>query len=86
MLDGRAFATFAAQRLGRRRAEIRGSSVGGSLLDYCDCEQPSEFVVYIMVSDLQQIIEYPKRDLKAEQDVPKSVLNAYELLKSASFD
>ncbi len=83
-MERRAYATFAAQWPGKQ-AEIRVSSVGGSLLDYCNDEQPIDLVINIMVGDLQRILEYPKSGLQSQQHVPHKVLEAYESLKSAGF-
>ena len=83
-MERRALATF-AMRWPDDQVDIHVSSTGGSLLEYCNEEQPIELVVNIMVGDLQRIIMYPSRGLQLEQHVPDMVLKAYESLIDAGF-
>jgi len=45
-----------------------------------------DFVVNVMVGDLQRIREYPKLGFQIEQDIPNEVWQAYEDLVAAGFD
>ncbi|MDA7618082.1 YdcF family protein [Verrucomicrobia bacterium] len=47
---------------------------------YCDQEITRELVTEIMVGDLQRIMEYPKLGFQMTQELPSSVLCAYEFL------
>lgn len=83
-MERRALATFEAQ-WPDTRSKIRVSSMGGSLGDYCNSEQPFDLVVNIMVGDMQRILEYPKRHLQTPQDVPSGVMSAYLRLVELGF-
>ena len=45
-----------------------------------------DFVISVMVGDLQRIREYPKLGFQIEQDIPNEVWQAYENLVTAGFD
>lgn len=45
-----------------------------------------DFVISVMVGDLQRIREYPKLGFQIEQDIPNEVWQAYENLVAAGFD
>lgn len=83
-MERRALATFEAQ-WPDAHAKIRVSSMGGSLVDYCNSEQPFDLVVNIMVGDMQRILEYPRRGLQTLQDVPNNVMEAYQSLIGLGF-
>ena len=53
---------------------------------YCNKDIPQEKVTSIMVGDLQRIIEYPKHGFMIEQDVPRDVLFAMQVLIEAGYD
>ncbi len=76
-MERRALATFAAQWPGEN-VEIRVSSAGGTLREYCNDEQLIEIVIHLMVGDLQRILHYPELGLQSAQNVPDDVLEAYE--------
>lgn len=50
------------------------------LARYASAELDPDFVVSIMVGDLQRIREYPARGYQIEQDIPDFVWQAYEEL------
>ena len=45
-----------------------------------------DFVISVMVGDLQRIREYPKRGFQIEQDIPNEVWQAHEDLVATGFD
>jgi uncharacterized SAM-binding protein YcdF (DUF218 family) len=53
--------------------------------DYAKTIGNERLVIDMLVGDLQRIIEYPKRGFAISQDVPDSVLAAYERLVHAGF-
>ena len=54
--------------------------------DYFTEELPKDFVINIMVGDLQRIKEYPKLGFQIEQEIPEEVWHAYQQLVTAGFD
>lgn len=78
-MERRALATFEAQ-WPDKSARLNVSSVGGTIDAYCDETQDMETVINIMVGDLQRIIEYPKRGLSVEQQIPAGIVQAFEAL------
>jgi uncharacterized SAM-binding protein YcdF (DUF218 family) len=54
--------------------------------DYLKAIGDDKLVMDMLVGDLQQVIEYPKRGFAFEQDVPGNVYDAYEFLLRAGFD
>lgn len=82
--ERRALSAFEAQ-WPDTHTKIRVSSMGGSLEDYCNLEQPFDLVVNIMAGDMQRILEYPKRHLQTPQDVPSGVMEAYQRLVALGY-
>jgi uncharacterized SAM-binding protein YcdF (DUF218 family) len=56
-----------------------------SLLDYYLSIGDSNLVTNMLVGDTQRVIEYPKRGLAIEQDVPGDVVRAYQALVAEGF-
>jgi len=54
--------------------------------DYFTDELPKDFVINIMVGDLQRTREYPKLGFQIEQSIPDDVWQAYEQLVARGFD
>jgi uncharacterized SAM-binding protein YcdF (DUF218 family) len=83
----RAYATFMKQWPEERRPEVIMSAMNISLEDYCKSEMyPFDYVVNIMVGDLQRIMEYPKRGFQIEQYVPDEVKRAFDELVKRGYD
>lgn len=62
------------------------ASVPSAFDDYVRSIGDERLVVDMLVGDLQRVIEYPKLGFAVEQDVPATVLAAYDRLVSAGFD
>jgi uncharacterized SAM-binding protein YcdF (DUF218 family) len=56
-----------------------------SLLDYYQSIGDSNLVTNMLVGDTQRVIEYPKRGLAIEQDVPGDVRRAFQALVREGF-
>ncbi len=82
-MERRTFATFMKQWPGKK---IRVTSPQISFEDYPTEEIPMERVIEIMVGDLQRIKIYPAKGYQILQEIPASVLDAYEQLISLGFD
>ena len=54
--------------------------------DYFTDDLPKDFVINIMVGDLQRIKEYPKLGFQIEQEIPDNVWQAYEELVAKGYD
>lgn len=82
----RTYATFMKQWPGEPRPETICSSIGGGFDEYCENrDYPFEYVVNVMVGDLQRISIYPKLGFQIEQDIPKNVQYAYGELVSRGY-
>ena len=80
-MERRTFATF--KKLWPGKEIILSSSpesLDQYLARYASAELDPDFVVSIMVGDLQRIREYPARGYQIEQDIPDFVWQAYEEL------
>lgn len=76
----RAYATFKKQ-WPDQKCQIICSGVNETFEEYCNNrDYPFDYVVNVMVGDLQRIIEYPKLGFQIKQEVPDEVLNAYSKL------
>ena len=81
----RAYATFKKQ-WPDKTTQIFCSGVDQTFEEYCqDKHYPFDYVVNVMVGDLQRIIEYPKFGFQIEQEVPGVVLSAYKDLISRGY-
>ena len=81
----RAYATFKKQ-WPDKTTQIFCSGIDQSFEEYCkNIDYPFDYVVNVMVGDLQRIIEYPKLDFQIEQEVAGEVLNAYKGLISRGY-
>ena len=79
-MERRTYATFAKQWPGK---EFVVTSPKIDFIDYADENYPQDYLINIMVGDLQRIIEYPKMGFQIYQDVPNKVLKAFrELIDS----
>ncbi len=77
----RAYATFAKQWPAASKPEIMCSAIDATFDEYCSVpEYTQEYVINVMVGDLQRIREYPKLGFQIEQDIPQEVWAAYEEL------
>jgi len=83
-MERRALATFQVQWPDQETV-IRVCSVAQTIDQYCSDEQPLDAVVNIMVGDLERIIEYPKRGLSKQQQVPANVAKAFGMLKNLGY-
>lgn len=85
-MERRTYATF-KQQWPDTSTEI---SVTSPILSYEEYMTTSaidkDFVISVMVGDLQRISEYPKLGFQIEQDIPNEVWRAYEDLVAAGFD
>jgi uncharacterized SAM-binding protein YcdF (DUF218 family) len=78
-MERRTFATFKKQ-WPDPDTKIAVTSPKIAYEDYFTEDMPKDFVINIMVGDLQRILEYPKLGLQIEQPVPSDVLQTYERL------
>ncbi len=77
----RAYATFMKQWLSVEKPKIICSAIDLSFDEYVkNKDYPFEYVVNVMVGDLQRIREYPKLGYQIEQEVPHDVWAAWEEL------
>ena len=83
----RAYATFMKQWPEEQKPFIQCSAIDVSFDDYCNSQEyPFDYVVNIMVGDLQRIREYPKLGFQIEQDIPAKVWAAWEELVRRGYD
>lgn len=76
----RDYATIMKQWGDNNRPEFIFSAEPGSMQDYIDRLESFEYMVNIMVGDLQRIIEYPKLGFQIQLEVPSEVKRAYQEL------
>lgn len=81
-MERRAMATFACQ-WPVPQPSFFVTSPNLTFKNYPNDQQPYEKLLNIMVGDMQRIIDYPSRGWQIEQKIPKSVMEAYNLLASA---
>ena len=85
-MERRTYATFKKQ-WPDTNVRIAVTSPIMSYKEYMDSSAINkDFVISVMVGDLQRIREYPKLGFQIEQDIPNEVWQAYENLVSAGFD
>ncbi|QVQ50860.1 YdcF family protein [Spiractinospora alimapuensis] len=53
--------------------------------DYLKTMDNEQFVVDMLIGDLNRIIEYPERGFAIQQDIPQPVLHAYQSLINAGY-
>lgn len=78
-MERRTYATFKKQ-WPDRSTQILVTSPQIAYEDYFNEANPKEFVLHIMVGDLQRIREYPKLGFQIEQEIPHNVWSAYQQL------
>ena len=83
-MERRTYATFKKQWPGD--IELIVSSPPIVFDDYFTDDLPKDFVINIMVGDLQRIREYPKKGFQIEQDIPGDVWRAYVALVEQGYD
>ena len=77
----RAFATFIKQWPDKNKPDVYCSSINLTFDEYCNnAYYPYEYVINVMIGDLQRIREYPKLGFQIEQNIPDEVWDAWELL------
>jgi len=82
----RAYATFMKQWPSAVKPDVQCSGLDISFEDYCKDEKyPFDYVTNVMVGDLQRIREYPKLGFQIEQEVPESVIGAYDALVARGY-
>ncbi len=85
-MERRTFATFMAQWQGDVPS-IQVTSPQIAYDQYFDSEKyTKEYVVNVMVGDMQRIKEYPKKGFQIDQDIPEDVWLAYEGLVELGYD
>ncbi|MGD8373527.1 MAG: YdcF family protein [Candidatus Woesebacteria bacterium] len=84
-MERRVYATFKKQ-WPDNEAKLIVSSPPIKYEDYFTDDLPKDFVINIMVGDLQRIREYPKLGYQIEQEIPAEVWQAYEQLVAVGFD
>lgn len=78
-MERRTYATFKAQW---PELNFVVTSPQHSFEDFPIADITLEKIIHKMVSDLQRIIEYPKRGFQIEQEIPDNVMDSYnELIK-----
>lgn len=84
-MERRTYATFKKQ-WPAEGTDMIVSSPPIAYEDYFTPELPKDFVLNVMVGDLQRIKEYPKLGYQIEQPIPDDVGQAYEQLVAAGYD
>jgi len=84
-MERRIFATFKKQ-WPDKHTELLVSSPPIAYDDYFTKELPKDFVINVMVGDLQRIKEYPKLGFQIEQAIPDNVWQAFEQLVAKGYD
>ncbi|MGW7580023.1 YdcF family protein [Kitasatospora sp. NPDC054768] len=67
-------------------AEVVCTSTPMNLNDYVKSIGDGQLVIDSLVGDLQRVIEYPRHGFAVAQDVPETVLDAYQRLLADGFD
>ena len=81
-MERRAKATFEVQ-WPDNAARFYVTSQQLSFADYINVGQPVDTVINIMVGDLQRSREYPKQRFSRQQEMPRSVQDAFDVLVAA---
>jgi uncharacterized SAM-binding protein YcdF (DUF218 family) len=81
-MERRTYATFAKQW---PDMEFIVTSPPLSYDEYPDETRTKEYLLHMMVGDLQRIKEYPARGFQIEQEIPTPVWNAYQQLVAAGY-
>lgn len=82
--ERRAYATFKKQ-WPDPTAEFIVTSPEISYEDYFTDEMPKDFVINLLVGDVQRMREYAKLGFQVEQEVPQNVWDAYERLVAEGY-
>jgi len=61
------------------------SSIQYSLSEYLMSGIPENFIIQMMLGEIERIIEYPKRGYMIYQEIPQTVIDAYEYIKTQGF-
>ena len=83
-MERRAKATFEVQ-WPDNAARFYVTSQQLSFADYINVGQPVDTVINIMVGDLQRTSEYPKLGFSSQQEMPRSVQDAFDVLVAAGY-
>lgn len=84
-MERRTYATFKKQ-WPNAKAQILVTSPKIPFEEYVGGGEISkDLIINVMVGDLQRIREYPKMGFQIEQDIPKNVWHAYEVLVAAGY-
>ena len=81
-MERRTYATFMKQWPGM---DFIVTSPPISFEDYPNEERSKDYLINMMVGDLQRIKEYPAKDFQIEQEIPVDVWGAYEELVQLGF-
>ncbi|BCL70124.1 hypothetical protein TUMSATVNIG1_20830 [Vibrio nigripulchritudo] len=80
-MERRAYATFVKQwKLPYR--EVYVTSPGGRFLDYFNDTIPSNLVIEALLGDFERIQTYPEKGFQIKQEIPESVMRAYNNIKA----
>jgi len=85
-MERRTYATF-KQQWANKKTRISVASPDLSYEEYMASSAiDKDFVISVMVGDLQRIREYPRLGFQIRQDIPSEVWQAYEELVLAGYD
>lgn len=83
----RVYATFMRQWPSADTPNIIMSAIDVPMREYIETERSSaEYIVNLMVGDLQRIKVYPQKGFQIDQQIPSNVEKAYEVLIEKGFD
>jgi uncharacterized SAM-binding protein YcdF (DUF218 family) len=81
-MERRTYATF--KKVWSEK-EIVVTSPMLSFEEYVNDDFPKDYVINVMVGDLQRIKVYPEKGFQIPQDIPENVWEAYEYLVSEGY-
>jgi len=84
-MERRTYATFKKQ-WPDKDTKLIVASPSIAYEDYFTEELPKDFVINIMVGDLQRIKEYPRLGFQIEQEIPDAIWQAYGQLVAKGYD
>lgn len=84
-MERRAYATFMKQWEGANSMALSITSPKTTYDEQWGEVITKEIFLNTMVADLERIREYPKKGFQIEQEIPKEVLNAYDMLVAEGF-
>lgn len=82
----RAYATFMKQWPAETKPQVIMSAIDLTFEQYCNGQYSFDYIVNVMVGDLQRIMEYPKLGFQIEQNVPDEVKQAFNELVKRGYD